>query len=146
MKIRIRNLLFLVSLLSALLCTAAEFSYTDIVPEVTSIVFSEDSIALTVEPYFSGGQIGETERTRYFAADRRDFTFQQVSKTEFAAILSTDHFQDHMDPYEQGGYKIVRSGSCQSFENKKSTCRYGISAHMRRKTNKCHNSATLCDL
>jgi len=105
---------------------AAEFSYADVIPEVTSLVFTQDSVALTLEPYFSGGQVGESSHTRYFIADRTDYEFRQIPRKEFAEILNTDHYQEHMNPYERGEFEVIQSEPCRRLGNQDSTVRKDI--------------------
>ncbi len=121
------NILVFIAILSfTVRIDAAEFSYADVVPEVTSLVFTKDSVALTLEPYFSGGQIGESARTRYFVADRTDYQFRQTPRKEFAEILNTNHYQDHMNPYEHGEFKVIQSDPCRRLGDQDSIVRKDI--------------------
>ncbi len=125
--VRPTKLLFLCAYLTCVVQSdAAEFSHADVIPEVTSLVFTKDSVALTLEPYFSGGQIGESARTRYFVADRTDYQFRQIPRKEFAEILNTDHYQDHMSLYEHGKFQVIQSEPCRRLENQDSTVRKDI--------------------
>ena len=62
---------------------AAEFDDSQIIPEVTSFVFTQNSIALTLEPERVAGPV-----TDYFIANRVDYEFHQISKQEFSHSIA----------------------------------------------------------
>ena len=105
-------LLLLILLGTAAVGEAAEFSFNDLIPEVTSIVFTQDAIGLTLEPDFTGGQVGTTANTRYFVAKRMDLNFRQVSSNDLAELLANDHYQNFMNPFDRSGFKLIATESC----------------------------------
>lgn len=99
-----RSRLFHSTLLISLLFTAtggnaAEYSEADDIPAVTSMVFAENSIALTVAR--------DRYRTTYFVADREDYFFREISEQDFHAITRDEHFQS--SSYENTDLDIALS-------------------------------------
>lgn len=64
---------------------AAEYSEADYIPAVTSLVFTESGIALTV--------VRDTYRTTYFVADRESYSFQEISELAFHSLTMDEHVQ-----------------------------------------------------
>ena len=64
---------------------AAEYSEADDIPAVTSLVFTESSIALTV--------VRDFYRTVYFLADRESYSFHEISEQEFHSVTMDENVQ-----------------------------------------------------
>ena len=92
---------------------AAEFNETDVIPAATSLLFTPTVIALTLEPYATGGS-EDTARTLYFMADRSDYEFRQVPRDEFAKLTKTDHFQErtYTNRSASRDYEVIYSQDC----------------------------------
>ena len=73
-------------------CVAAEYQEHDIVPQVKSVAFTPETVALTLTPAMWGSLLPETERyDRYFLLHRSARDFLQVSKDGLAAAQDGDH-------------------------------------------------------
>lgn len=101
-----------VSMTFTLQSVAAEFSGADVIPEVTSLVLTQTSVALTVDPTPRKRFSEERAETRYFVANRADLKFQQITEQAFSDILKNDHYHDRLADYQFHGFNVVSSEPC----------------------------------
>lgn len=109
---------------------SAEYSDGDIIPEVTSILFTRDSVALTVQLYVY--VIGETDLIRYFKADRGSLEFRQIDREQFDNLLGEDHFQDYASLYEELQFAVTEPevDACRNHADPEVACRASTTKQM----------------
>ena len=90
-------MLWILCFVPAMQSQADIYENSYVIPEITSIVFARDYVALTVEPAWHKGTIAAAEsHQRFFLADRSDYRFDQITEREFAEQLKTDHLHRYM--------------------------------------------------
>lgn len=82
-------------LLFAIPSGAAEFDEDNVLPEVTSLVFTQNEIAMTVQAPRSW--LGHEDK--YFVASRNSYNFRQVSKRALSELLRTNFYHRQFDGY-----------------------------------------------
>ena len=82
-------------LLFAIPSGAAEFDEDDVLPGVTSLVFTQKAIAITLQ---SPTWLGHEDK--YFVADRRNYRFRQVSKQLLLGYLRTNYYHRQFPGYQ----------------------------------------------
>ena len=86
------------SLLSLGCIDAAEFQNSDVIPEVSSVVFAREFVAITVEP--RGMRDANTD---FFLAPRDTNQFLQISADKFSELLGNDHFHRQLGRHHESG-------------------------------------------
>ncbi|MDA0681521.1 MAG: hypothetical protein O3A13_00385 [Proteobacteria bacterium] len=89
---------------------AAEYSEADDIPAVTSLVFTEGSIALTVVRD-SSGYLG-ANRTSYFLADRESYSFQEISEQKFHSLTLEEHVHESTRETTELGIDLSPTDDC----------------------------------
>jgi len=122
-----RSWLFQSTLCIALLLTAirgdaAEYSEDDDIPSVASLVFTESSIALIVVRDSSGYR--PADRTTYFVADRRSYSFQEISEQKFHSLTLEEHVHESTREITELGIDLSSTDDC-----KKKGYRYDSGDH-----------------
>ncbi len=81
-------------------------------PAVTSLVFTESSIALTVVRDSSGYR--PEDRTVYFAANRASYSFQEISEQEFHLLTMEKHVLELTREYTELGIDLSSTDDCKN--------------------------------
>lgn len=89
---RVQTILCIALLFTAVSVDAAEYSDADDIPAVTSLMFTESSIALTVVRDSSGYR--PADRTTHYVADRGSYSFQEISEQEFHSLTMEEHVRE----------------------------------------------------
>lgn len=106
------SLLCAALLLGVISGDAAEYSEADDVPAVTSLVFTESSIALAVDRDSWGYR--QADRTTYFIADREKYSFQEISEQDFRLLLNDVHVQESTDENTELGVDLSYTDDCKN--------------------------------
>lgn len=109
-------------LVQAILCVAllfmtvggdtAEYSEADDIPGVTSLVFTESSIALTVARD-SSRYLG-ANNTTYYIADRESYSFQEISEQDFHSLTMNEHVQEPSYDDADPGIDLSSTDDCEN--------------------------------
>lgn len=99
-------------LLLATAAESAEYFAVDDFPQVTSIVFTESAVALTVVPnrYHFGSNL--PDESRYFVAYRPDLKFHQVERGEYAELTVSEQVERRVNYRASDNFEIEASQDC----------------------------------
>ncbi len=109
---RVQTILCIALLFTAVSVDAAEYSEADDIPAVTSLMFTESSIALTVVRHSSGYR--PADRTTYFVADRGSYSFQEISEQEFHSLTMEEHVRESTREYTELGIDLSSTEDCKN--------------------------------
>ena len=115
-----RSTVFRSRLLQSTLCAAllliavrgdtAEYSEADDIPAVTSLVFTESNVALTVVRDSSGYL--EADRITHFIADRDNYSFHEATEQEFHSLTMEEHVHVSTREYTRLDIELSSTGDC----------------------------------
>jgi hypothetical protein len=109
---RVQTILCIALLFTAVSVDAAEYSDADDIPAVTSLMFTESSIALTVVRDSSGYR--PADRTTHYVADRRSYSFQEISEQEFHSLTMEEHVRESTREYTGLGIDLSSTDDCKN--------------------------------
>lgn len=91
---------------------AAEYDEADDIPAVTSIVFTESSIALVVTRDSSGYLGGN--RATYFIADRKRYLFEEISELDFNSLITDENVQESTYENAESDIDLSSTDECKN--------------------------------
>jgi len=109
---RVQTILCIALLFTAVSVDAAEYSDADDIPAVTSLMFTESSIALTVVRDSSGYR--PADRTTHYVADRGSYSFQEISGQEFHSLTMEEHVREATREYTGLGIDLSSTDDCKN--------------------------------
>ena len=104
-----KSIIVLLVTLSACLAYGAEYSEADDIPQISSMTFTRDAVAITLQAYYSDGQYVDPP---HFVANRTDHEFRQVSAEGLAKLTAQEHIQEETKPHKRRNYQVTHSNDC----------------------------------
>jgi len=109
---RVQAFLCIALLLTLVSVDAAEYSEAEDIPAVTSLVFTEGSVALTVVRDSSGYH--PADRVTHFVADRGSYSFLEISEQEFHSLTQEEHVRESTREYTGSGIDLSYTDDCRN--------------------------------